>query len=206
MSWMISHARAALVGLATVSMSLVGSQPLAAQAEGAPAAAGEQHAAIGNLQTVDPYQKKIVVEKPRRGNGPHFRSFATTPTTSVEGLGAIGDVADIPTAMLGRLVLVTYTSEGSEAPIASRVTFLSGTGIDQTRGTVKSVDHQSLVLESSGDHPQRFDLSGAKVDGEDGLLPLSDLHSGQDVTVYYSPRAQAGAGSSTDPAFLVIEG
>lgn len=217
--------RALLVGFTTVMTGLVAALSLAAQSEGEGGMSREgamsmkatpSHATIGTLEAVGYQDSHVVVEYPHNQaeypgtQRPSFQSFATGPTTLVEGLGNVDEVKDITPDAWGRVVVVTFTP-GSKHSTASRLTFPVVTRIRATDGTIQSIGRANkvLVLDDSKGQEQRFSLgqgSGVEIDSNQGLLDVSDLHKGQQITVYYArPQTADGSKRLSDDAYLIFQ-
>ncbi len=205
--------RTLFVGLTTILAGTAATLPLSAQSQGEGGASmsesGAQHAEIGTLEAVGYHNDRVVIEYPHEAQYPgtrvpSYRSFATRPSTLVEGLGSISDVEDIPATATGQIVVVTFTP-GNERPMADRITFPAATRIRATHGTVESVDPASheMTIEDTNGKEQRFALDqgfGVQIDSNDGLLDVSDLQKGQDVTVYYArPESVVTRGLAAAP-------
>jgi len=175
-----------------------------------------QHAEIGTLAAVGYDNQRIVVEYPRdmseylATTAPSYTSYATNPTTLVQGLGEKMDVKDLSSDDLNRIVIVTF-KPGDEQPMAESITFPLATRIRATHGTVRSVDNAEhrLTLETPNGRDESFALDegfGAQIDSNEGLLEVSDLQKGQQVIVYYAgPESVADAGDMAGNAYLIYK-
>jgi len=152
------------------------------------------HAEIGTLESIDFDNERIVTATATDGETV-FRTFETTTTTGVRGLGDVMEVSEISSNMYGRLVVVEFTTEDGKAT-AQRLQFPDATEIEVTRGLVSSIDEESNMLTLAyAPGPDKIDLAfgyGATIDSPEGLLDLDELELGQEVTVYYDATRDVG--------------
>lgn len=207
-----------LLGLTFIA---VGALPLSAQEGHAPVSqqdhqtatrARTEHAQIGRLVTLDESAHRLGLvpqteDMTRSVNSTAAsRFFHVDRWTPVRGLGSIMKVGEITPNQTGDLVRITYSVENGHA-VAEQVDFLAARQIRITTGTVANVDLQtrSFDVKNVEGEIQHMNLNigvGGVVDSPDGLMQLADLHEGQRVEVYFTPRP--GTTSSSGVAYLII--
>lgn len=151
-----------------------------------------QHAEIGIFDHVD-VDGMVTTSLPIEDGDYAHREFVTDPTTSVEGLGGVDEVSEIPADVHGRIVVVEFERNDGH-PMARTLRFPTAREIRVTRGTVAGLDHDDRQLTIANDEGlTQIELGvgyGAVIDDNiEGLIPLDDLQYGQSVAVYYAERA-----------------
>lgn len=168
----------------------------AQQSEGGVMPAPVEHAELGLLEAVGTYSHRIIIALPGEtmAGGKDYQSYDTNGQTMVEGMGAMMQVTDDLSENLNHVVVVTYVDRG-EHFLAKRVGFAADAMIRETHGAIQSVDaHARRIVIKNADGIQRMSLGsgpGAVIDSDQGLLSISDLRVGQQVTVEYGTEGVA---------------
>jgi len=174
-----------------VGLLFAGAFPVSAQqSEGGAMPRPVEHAELGLLEAVGQYSHRIVLALPGETSADRkaYQSYETNEETLVEGMGSIMQVNDELSEDVDHVVVVTYVDRG-EHFLAKRINFAADDVIRETHGTIQDLnrDDRTMVVKNA-DGTERMDLgsgAGAVIDGNRGLLSISDLRVGQQVTVEY---------------------
>lgn len=196
--------------LTTIAMLLVGAASLSAQTHGAAGMAAmdrADHAEIGTIEAIGSSTNRVAIALPSwsRDLGERAtRVFDTNDLTAVEGLGSMRDVAGLR-EHVGGVVVIRYV-RGGDRPLAKEITFVGPGEIRETHGYLTDIKPKEgrLALRNPAGLEERMllgDIDRTPIDTGRGLVTLSDLRMGDDVTVYFLERP--GLADEPGSAYLV---